>query len=316
MLQLSAVSEDVSGHDGAEFVHNQSLHKGTVQASSRGIKWESREDAMKKIVAIGATLALLMGCASGFEKYYRPAPAAALAQAAPQLFPPPPQPAVYMHSADVQADGKRLLEDGYVFIGESSFYGPANRSNQEQAVEQGKKVGASVVLFKSQYMDTRSGVIPYTVANPNVVSTVNTSGTVYGSNGNSATYNGTGTVTTPGGYSTYNIPYSVDRNTFYASYWAKRDPKKIHLGMFFRPLDDATRHKLERNTGTQVAIVIRGTPAFNANFLEGDILIKINGRNIIDGQSLTAELPQLAGQQVTIDLLRGDESRTISVTLN
>jgi len=271
---------------------------------------------MKKILAIASAFALLTGCASGFEKYYRPASRDALAQAAPQLLPPPREPAVYMHSADMQADGKRLREDGYVYIGESSFYGPANRSNQEQAVAQGKKVGASAVLFKSQYMDTRSGVIPYTVANPNVVSTVNTSGTVYGSNGNSATYSGTGTVTTPGGSSTYNIPYSVDRNTFYASYWAKRDPKKIHLGLFFRPLDDATRHKLERNTGAQVAIVIRGTPAFAANFLEGDILLKIDGRDIIDGQSLTAELPQLAGQHVTFDIVRGDQPRTVTVTLN
>jgi hypothetical protein len=271
---------------------------------------------MKTIVAIGATLALLTGCANGFEKYYHPAPEATLALSAPTLAPSPPTPAVYTYSANPQRDAKRLAEDGYSFIGESSFYGPANRSNQEQAVAQGKKVGAAVVLFKSEYMDTRSGVVPYTVANPNVVSTVNTSGTVYGSNGNSATYNGTGTVTTPGGYSTYNIPYSVDRNTFYASYWAKRDPKKIHLGLFFRPLDDATRRKLERNTGTQVAIVIRGTPAFNANLLEGDVLLKINGRDIIDGQSLTAELPQLAGQQVTFDILRGDQSHTIAVTLN
>jgi len=270
---------------------------------------------MKTIVALGVTLALLTACANGFEKYYRPAPPAALALAAPSLVPPPPKPAVYMHSADMQADGKRLLENGYVFIGESSFYGPATRSNQEQAVTQGKKVGASVVLFKSEYMDTRSGVIPYTVANPAVVSTVNTSGTVYG-NGGSASYSGTGTVTTPGGYSTYAIPYSVDRNNFYASYWAKRDPNKIHLGMFYRPLDDATRHRLETKIGLQVAIVIRGTPAFNANFLEGDILLKISGRDITDAQSLNAELTQLAGQRVTFDLLRGDQARTIAVTLN
>ena len=161
---------------------------------------------MKKLAAIGATLAVLTGCASGFEKYYHPVAPERLVIAKPSFAPPPPKPAVYLHSADVQADAKRMTEDGYVYIGESSFYGPANKSNQEQAVEQGKKVGASIVMFKSQYMDTRSGVIPYTVANPNVVSTVNTSGTVYGSNGNSATYSGSGTVTSPGGYSTYAIP--------------------------------------------------------------------------------------------------------------
>jgi len=185
-----------------------------------------------------------------------------------------------MHSADMQADGKRLREDGYVYIGESSFYGPANRSNQEQAVAKARRL-AHQLSFQVTVYGYPLRCDPYTVANPNVVSTVNTSGTVYGSNGNSATYSGTGTVTNPGGSSTYNIPYSVDRNTFYASYWAKRDPKKIHLGLFFRPLDDATRHKLERNTEAQVAIVIRGTPAFAANFLEGDILLKIDGRDII-----------------------------------
>src|ERR1019366_2280753 len=102
-------------------------------------------------------------------------------------------------------------EDGYVYIGASSFYGPANRSNQAQAVEQAKKVGAAIVLFKSDYMDTQSGVIPYTVANPAVVSTINTSGTVNsnGSNGyGTGNYSSTGTITTPGGYSTYAIPYS------------------------------------------------------------------------------------------------------------
>ena len=139
-------------------------------------------------------LFLLGGCASGFEKYYNPVPAEKLAQVIPQFAPPPPKPAIYLHSANMQADGKQMAEDGYVFVGESSFYGPANKSNQEPAVEQGKKVGAAVVMFKSQYMDTRSGAVPFMVANSNVVSTVNTSGTVYGSNGNSASNSGTGTI--------------------------------------------------------------------------------------------------------------------------
>jgi PDZ domain len=269
---------------------------------------------MGKTAMIAAILALTTGCVSGFEKYYRPAPAAP-GLPPPSLLPAPPSPAVYTYSGKPQADAKRLAEDGYVFIGESSFYGPANRSNQEQAVVQGRKVGAAVILFKSEYMDTRSGVVPYTVANPAVVSTVNTSGTVYG-NGGSATYSGTGTVTSPGGYSTYAIPYSVDRNTFYASYWAKRDPNKIRLGLYSRPLDEEQRHKLERNTGVQVTVVVTGSPAFNANVLEGDVLLKLNGRDITDMRSLNMDITQLAGQRATFDLLRGDQPRSIAVTLN
>ncbi len=55
--------------------------------------WES---VMKKIVAIGAMLALLTGCASGFEKYYHPVPPEKLAQAIPQFAPAPPKPAIYL----------------------------------------------------------------------------------------------------------------------------------------------------------------------------------------------------------------------------
>lgn len=262
---------------------------------------------------------LISACASGFAKFYAPAADPQGILSSPLILPSPKTPQLFLHSSDVQSDAKRLREDGYVYIGSSSFYGPANRSNQSQAVEQGKKVGAAIVLFKSEYMDTRSGVVPYTVANPAVVSTVNTSGTVnaYGSGGYaSGNYNSTGTITAPGGYSTYAIPYSVNRNTFFASYWVKEDVSKLHLGVQGVPLGDDLRRKLERNTGVVIAIVIRGTPAFAANVLEGDVITKLNGVDVVDVPSFNSTLVRLAGQKVTLDVLRGDQTRSISVTLN
>jgi S1-C subfamily serine protease len=160
-------------------------------------------------------------------------------------------------------------------------------------------------------MDTLSGVVPYSVANPPVVSTVNTSGTVNGYG-----YNSTGTITTPGGYSTYAIPYSVSRNTFYASYWVKQDPRKLHLGVSPAPLSDELRRKLERNTGVMIAVVIRDTPAFKANILEGDVVLKVNGADVVDPPSFIAQLTQWAGKTVTLDVMRGDRPRSITVTLN
>ena len=250
---------------------------------------------MRIIMAIGAILALT-GCANGFEKHYHPAPPAGFVAAASSLDPPPPKPAVYVVSADIRADAKRLARDGYVFIGESSFVDLADRSREAQAVMQGKKVGASVVLFKAAHFDTRSDEIPYTVA--------------------SATAPGAGASPLPGGYSTFATQHSLDRDTFYASYWAKRDPSKIQLGLNYGPLSDALRQRLERDTGVQVEIVVRGTPAFNANFFEGDILLKMNGKDITDVSSLSSDLMQRGGQVVTFDLLRGDEHRTIAVLLN
>ena len=263
--------------------------------------------------------ALAVGCASGFEKFYTPVPNADAILKLPSVLPPPAIPQLFPHSNDVQADAKRLNEDGYVYIGSSSFYGPANKSNQSQAIAQGKKVGAAIVLFKTDYMDTQSGVVPYTVANPSVVSTVNTSGTVntYGSGGyGTGSYNSTGTITTPGGYSTYAIPYSVSRNTFSASYWVKENVSKLHLGVVGAPVSDDLRRKLERNTGVLIAIVMRGTPAFLANILEGDVVLKVNGTDVVDEPSFNARLGQLGGQTVTLDILRGDQPRSITVRLN
>ena len=62
--------------------------------------------------------------------------------------------------------------------------------------------------------------------------------------------------------------------------------------------------------------VVPGTPAFNANFLEGDILLKMNGKDITDVSTLSSDLMHTGGQLVTFDLLRGEEHRTIAVMLN
>jgi hypothetical protein len=273
---------------------------------------------MRLISAILASL-LLSGCVNGFEKYYSPAPGSERISSSPYMDKPPAEPRVYAHSSDPNADAKRLAEDGYVLIGSSSFYGPANKVTQAQAVEEGKKVGAAIVMVRSSYKDTLSGALPYTVANPTQYATVNTTGTVnsYGSGGYAnGTYNSSSTVAMPGGYSTYSIPYNISRNDFYASFWAKRSPEKMRLGVNPAPLTDELRQRLQRNTGVFVLIVVRGTPAFRANILEGDVILKINGADVIDPQGFSDQLTQFAGQSVEISLIRGQEPVTVHVTLN
>jgi hypothetical protein len=266
---------------------------------------------------LAAAAVFLTSCASGFEKFYTPAPPNALAAVA--TLPPPETPQLFAHSDDLQSDGKRLREQGFIFIGSSSFYGPANRSNAQQAVAQGKKVGAAIVMVKSQYMDTLTGVVPFTTTGPPQVATVNTSGTVntYGSGGYATgTFDSTGTVTMPGATTTNYLPYSIPRNTFYASYWAKGDPNKMRLGAYWVPLSDDLRHRLQRNTGVVINIVVNGTPAFRANVLEGDIVEKINNEDVIDVAGFRDQLRQFAGQQVNLTVARGDEKKILTLTLN
>jgi hypothetical protein len=136
---------------------------------------------------IGAFLLLsVAGCAvNGFEKYYSPRPGSETAQTSPFIEHSVGEPKIYTYSDDPKSDNLRAVEDGYLMIGSSSFYGPPATMTKTQLVAEAKKLGASLVLIHSQYKDTISGTVPYTVANPPQVSTVSTSGTVnsYGSGG-------------------------------------------------------------------------------------------------------------------------------------
>jgi len=263
---------------------------------------------------------LISGCAAnGFEKYYSPQPGSEKLAASPYVEKPAEEPKVYTHSNDIQGDAKRLAEDGYVLIGTSSFYGPANRVSKSQAIDEAKRVGASIVLIKTSYKDTVSGSMPYTVANPTQYATVNTTGTVnsYGSGGYAnGSYNSTSTVAMPGGYSTYNIPYNISRDDFFASYWAKLSKEKMRLGIRYVPLPDDVRQRLKRNTGVLVPVVVNGTPAFKANILEGDVILKVNGADVIDVPGFDAQLTQLAGQTAEFSIIRGEEPIVIKVRLN
>jgi PDZ domain len=269
-------------------------------------------------MVVAATIALT-ACANGFEQFYRPSPAAAQVKGKPYMAPPPATPALYAHSGDIQADAKRMAEEGYILIGTSSFSGAANRVHESQAIAEGKEVGATVVLIKSQYQGTVTGVMPFTVPGAPQVSTVNTTGTVnsYGSGGYATgNYNATSTITTPGTPTTYQIPYSIVRNEYFASYWAKQDPNKARLGVRSEPIPDSIRAQLQRNTGVYIPIVIRGTPAFRVNILEGDVIVRIRGEEIIDPVGFDAQLTKFAGSDVVLTVIRNSESRDISVHLN
>jgi len=64
-----------------------------------------------------------------------------------------------------------------------------------------------------------------------------------------------------------------------------------------------------------VRSVISGTPAFNANVLRGDIILKISGEDVIDVPSFQKQIERMAGQTVSLDILRGDTPKTILVPL-
>ena len=75
------------------------------------------------------------------------------------------------------------------------------------------------------------------------------------------------------------------------------------------------RQSYKRNTGAFVNIVYKNTPAYYANIVRGDIIIKINDKEILnanDGISVINSIEK--GSAVNIEVLRDRKSETISTT--
>lgn len=134
-------------------------------------------------------------------------------------------------------------ENGYVMIGYDAIR--HTYIGYQEAVNAGCWLGATVMLYKHQYVGTASGTAVVPFYNQGETYTVNsrTSGSVstygsgtasafgsggyaYGSSFNrgygSYNSNTTTTITTPGSFSYYSVPYSNDYCDQYAFYFAKK----------------------------------------------------------------------------------------------
>jgi hypothetical protein len=216
-------------------------------------------------------------------------------------------------------DVKDLYRNGYALLGVSAFQGPPQSDNA--LMSQAKKVGADVVLLSSMYLGSEQAAVPWVQYNPGQTYTTSSSGTVnanaWGSGGyayGTGNYYGTSTTTSPGTFSTQMIPVTVHRYQYEAGFF-RRMPSTI-LGVLPQPLPSEIRQQLERNTGVFAWVVRNGSPAFNANILEGDVILKINGEDVMSDTDLMAKNFKFAGQKVDVDIWRNGQFKTISVQLN
>lgn len=109
------------------------------------------------------------------------------------------------------------------------------------------------------------------------------------------------------------MPYSVRRYDYVASFWVKVRPQ---FGAHVRDLNDELRQRYERNRGVVVDIVIKGSPAYEADVLPGDVIIALGDEEISDTTSFVAAIKRHAGRSVEVELIRGDKRTTLEVKLN
>jgi hypothetical protein len=263
------------------------------------------------VFAVGVSC--IIGCAGNpYAKFYRPsAPPDAFAKgdleratAPPQVFSSSPQ--------NKDEDLLAMVENGFLMVGWSSFNW--KQADVSDAIEEARAIGASLVVLYSQYSNTISGTVPLVLPKPPERTTSTSSGTIIGTGG-SASYMGTSESTTTGGYNVIPIPYNQMRYDQLAVFYAK-SLKKVRFGAYARDLTPDERARLGRNRGAVLIAVLKGSPAFRADFLRGDVIIKMGDDEIDDYKAWMASLDKYTGSDITVKFIRGTETMLKEIKLN
>jgi len=263
---------------------------------------------MKRIFFFFTIALLLNGCAAPFSKFYYDQTRGADISTNPKFIISNEEPQIF-RGKDPEKDAQSMVENGYSMVGYSSFN--AGNVNEKGAITQAKKVHASTVIIYSKYTNTVSGVVPLTLPNTQTSNT-SLSGNVYDSSGY-ASYSGNATTTTYGSQTTY-IPYSVNRSDYFATYWVKLKP--LVLGVAVNDLTNELRQEIQSNKGVIVAAVMKGSPAFKADIIKGDILKRIENTEIYDAASFSSVVEQFAGKKVKLIIYRNGNEIKKSISLN
>ncbi|MEE5127614.1 PDZ domain-containing protein [Pseudomonas alliivorans] len=269
-----------------------------------------RKQPIYPMLAMTMMLAMA-GCASGYKEFYIPSSGATPEEISANRASTPPTTPLIERSAFGDSDQivDRYARRGYVIIGESRF-NSGERVSEEDALEQGKAVGADMVLV---YLPKHTGSI--TSSMPITTPTTSTSFTsgsanAYGPGGPVTAY-GNATTTTYGSTTTY-VPITVNRSDYGAVYFVKG---RFRLGAFVRNLNDLERQLLQTNQGVVVRTIVDDSPAYKADVLLGDMLVAIDGEKIPNEEGFTKMIAARRGQAVRLALIRNGTplSKTIQV---
>ena len=175
-----------------------------------------------------------------------------------------------LKTGDMAVAFREAVRHGYVAFGQSIFNSGGKIVPDEDLLKQAQAVGAQMVIVTNQYWVVFDGTAPPPLQLPTLTRT-------------------------------------ADRDLVYeygAVYFVRRKPR---LGVVTKPLDVVQRQKYQSNSMLAVDDVIDGSPAFKADILPGDILASVNGQPPFLETVLDKRLSDLEGQEVDIELIRGDQ---------
>jgi hypothetical protein len=221
---------------------------------------------MLRLAASLVLCALLSGCQNPWKDFYQgnQLPEEAPANGAPEC----------INTSNFDATIQEYARNGYIPFGQSSFNG-GNNVTLSQLQAFGESIKADVILYASGNQTTTQSSMVLPQYNPGSQQTTYLSG--YGSNGTS--FHGTANTYSSGTYSSTVVPVAIIRRDYLAVY-LKKNWNKTVLGILRSPVTPEQAKQVGSNSALHVDVVLRRSPAFEADVYEGDIILEANGRKI------------------------------------
>jgi C-terminal processing protease CtpA/Prc len=121
-------------------------------------------------------------------------------------------------------------------------------------------------------------------------------------------------ITTSRGPETVYVPQQVDYFEHSATFWRKVE--RPIFGASVRDLSDEQKKKLETNRGLVVRSLVIDSPAYAADILKDDVILRFDGEGVPSAKRFYEDLLRKAGKTVPVSILRGNKTIEKKVTLN
>jgi PDZ domain len=219
------------------------------------------------------------------------------------------------------ADGKKMLEDGYVRIGKSVFTcQDCATGYEEPAKKAAKAVGAAFVIVyqrvEGKSIENRTVLVDTYQFDVEWESETTTQAVSDGEGNVSYENEYSSTPHMKEKYREETRAIQHDQTAYLATFWAKAKPNP--LGVFTRRLTKSEIAALNHLgvTAVAVSVVVTGSPAARGGIVEGDFLTAFGDTPIAKATPLHDQITRNAGQHVTVHALHANGSPfTAEITL-
>lgn len=215
-----------------------------------------------------------------FEDFFQASPPEILASAEPSQTPPRIQMTSNLES--MRTDLRSMEENGYVIVGQSIWRG--RYEDPKKAIKKAKKIKAEVVLFSYQYISSQAGGSMY-MPHPGSI---------------------------PGGLA---VPITFHTYDVVAVYLSKIRPEKMGLGINPRFMTPEEVQTIGTNKAMVVEFVIRGSAAYDADLIKGDVIFNIAGQDFSNPEKVARVKVEYAGQTVPLELMRNGKRMTLQINV-